>query len=128
MAEKSHVSLEQKVCVVCGITYDTGSILLDKRLRQSLDRHTCTGTGLCPEHQRLYDEGFVALIECDPEKSGNPAVGTLLKPAQAYRTGRVAYLRRETLDRVFNIPIQAELPYVFVEPGVIDKLQSKTQS
>jgi len=48
MNDKSHVSLEQRVCLVCGTTFDTGAILLDKRLRQHLDRHTVTGWGLCP--------------------------------------------------------------------------------
>ena len=36
MNDKSHVSLEQHVCLVCGKAFDTGTILLDKRLRQSL--------------------------------------------------------------------------------------------
>lgn len=123
MSDKSHVSLEQNVCVVCGITYETGAILIDRRLRQSLERYTCTGAGLCPEHQRRYDEGFVALVECDPEKSGNPAAGALLKPAEAYRTGRIAFLKREVCAQLFNVPIGSELPYVFVEPGVIEKLR-----
>jgi len=128
MTEKSHVSLEQNVCVVCGITYDTGAILIDRRLRQSLEKYTCTGSGLCPEHKRLYDEGFVALVECDPEKSGSPPAGALLNPAEAYRTGRIAHLKRALCAQVFNVPIGSELPYVFVEPGVIEKLQSASPS
>ena len=51
MNDKSHVSLEQHVCLVCGTAFDTGAILLDKRLRASMERHTATGWGLCPEHQ-----------------------------------------------------------------------------
>lgn len=43
MSEKSHVSLEQHACLVCGTTFDTGAILLDKRLRASMERHTATG-------------------------------------------------------------------------------------
>ena len=69
MNDKSHVSLEQHVCLVCGTAFDTGAILLDKRLRASMERHTATGWGLCPEHQKLADDGFVALIECDPQRS-----------------------------------------------------------
>ncbi|WP_430522156.1 hypothetical protein [Pseudomonas aeruginosa] len=48
MNDKSHVSLEQHVCLVCGTAFDTGAILLDKRLRASMERHTATGWGLCP--------------------------------------------------------------------------------
>ena len=87
MNDKSHVSLEQHVCLVCGTAFDTGAILLDKRLRASMERHTATGWGLCPEHQKLADDGFVALVECDPQRSGSQAGGRM-KPEQAYRTGR----------------------------------------
>ena len=60
MDDKSHVSLEQQLCLVCCTAFDTGSILLDRRLRASLKHHTTTGWGLCPEHQRLFSESFVA--------------------------------------------------------------------
>ncbi|BBP05137.1 hypothetical protein TPL01_10180 [Sulfuriferula plumbiphila] len=122
MNDKSHVSLEQHVCLVCGKAFDTGAILLDKRLRASMEHHTKTGWGLCPEHQKLSDDGFVALVECDPQRSGPP--GGRLKPEQAYRTGRLAHLKRHVFAQVFNVPIEAGQPCVFVEPGVIDQLQS----
>lgn len=124
MSEKSHVSLERHLCLVCGAEYDTGAILLDRRLRASLHRHTTTGWGLCPEHQRLFDEGFVALVECDPARSGQPSSADRLKPEQAYRTGRIAHLKRDSFARIFNVPIDAKLPAVFVEPGVIEKLEA----
>ena len=125
MNDKSHVSLEQHVCLVCGTAFDTGAILLDKRLRASMERHTATGWGLCPEHQKLADDGFVALVECDPQRSGSQAGGRM-KPEQAYRTGRLAHLRRTVFAQVFNVPIADEQACVFVEPGVIEQLQSMT--
>jgi len=127
MNGKSHVSLEQHVCLVCGTAFDTGAILLDKRLRASMNHHTTTAWSLCPEHQRLSDDGFVALIECDPERSGSAADG-LLKPEQAFRTGRLAHLRRSVFAHVFNVPIEDTQACVFVEPGVIDRLQSMAAS
>lgn len=45
MSEKSHASLEQHVCLVCGTAFDTGRILLDKRLRACMEHHTTTGWG-----------------------------------------------------------------------------------
>ena len=126
MNDKSHVSLEQHVCLVCGARFDTGAILLDKRLRASMERRTATGWGLCPEHQKLSDDGFVALVECDPQRSGSPAGGGRVKPEQAYRTGRLAHLKREAFAQVFNVPIAADQPCVFVEPGVIEQLQTMT--
>jgi hypothetical protein len=123
MDDKSYVSLEQRVCLVCGTSFDTGNLLLDKRLRASMKRHTATGWGLCPEHQKLFDDGFVALVECDPQRSGSPAGGRM-KPEQAYRTGRVAHLRRTAFAQVFNVPIEDKQACVFVEPGVLNHLQA----
>lgn len=127
MTEKSHVSLEQHVCLVCGAAYDTGNLLLDRRLRASLERHTATGWGLCAEHQRLFDDGFVALIECDPQRS-NPSGADRIKPEQAYRTGQVAHLKREAFARVFGNPAAADQACVFIEPGVIEQLQAMAES
>src|SRR5687768_7532768 len=95
MSDKSYVSLEQGACLVCGRPYDTGSILFDLRLRESMERHTITGWGLCPEDLLLHEQGYVALVECDPEKSGNPREGDTVLPGNAYRTGPVAHLKRE---------------------------------
>lgn len=122
MNEKSHVSLEQHACLVCGVTFETGNILLDRRLRASMERHTTTGWGLCAEHQKLADDGFVALVECDPQRSGSS--GGRLKPEQAYRTGRVAHIKRHAFTQVFKLPIEANPRCVFVEPGVIEQLQA----
>jgi hypothetical protein len=125
MNDKSHVSLEQHVCLVCGVPFDTGAILLDKRLRASMERHTATGWGLCPEHQKLFDDGYVALVECDPQRS-RAGGSDRMKPEQAYRTGRLAHLRRTVFADVFNVPVEDKQPCVFVEPGVIEKLQTMT--
>jgi len=124
MNDKSYVSLEQHVCLVCGTAFDTGSVLLDRRLRASMNNHTTTDWGLCAEHRKLFDDGFVALVECDPQRSGSPSSNDRLKPEQAYRTGRLAHLRREVFSRVFNVPIADKQSCVFVEPGVIEQLQS----
>lgn len=88
--DKSHVSMEQRQCIVCGCIYDTGAILLDKRLRKSMERHTVTGTGMCPEHQKLKDQGYVALIEAD-EKTKN-------------RTGRLIHLKADVWPDIFKEP------------------------
>ena len=50
--DKSHVSMERRVCRVCGREYDTGAILLDRRLKKSMDRHTLTGGGFMPGASR----------------------------------------------------------------------------
>jgi hypothetical protein len=109
MNTKSYVSVEQAMCPVCGTHHDTG-VLLDCRLRNTLERTTVTHVALCPEHQKLYDDGYIALVEAE----------------DAYRTGRVAHLKRRLYAEIFNVPLDdPNLPMVFVEPEVIDMLIAK---
>jgi ssDNA-binding Zn-finger/Zn-ribbon topoisomerase 1 len=108
--------MESKVCVVCTKQYDTGSILLDTRLRNKLERHNVVGWGLCPEHEKLFNDGYFHLVEINPKlSSGN-------KASEVYRTGRVASIRE-----IFNLPDEAyEKPVLWVEDGehsIIDMLQ-----
>jgi len=113
MSEKSHVSMEQHACLVCTKLFDTGAILLDKRLQASMDNTTVTGWGLCPEHQAKWDEGYIALVEATP---GNP-------PG---RTGRLAHIRREAWGKLFDVPPPSHhgkpLPLAFIEPEAFEKL------
>ncbi len=67
MNDKLHVSLEQHVCLVCGTAFDTGAILLDKRLRASMERRTATGWGLCPEQGSPR-------FQCNNWRYANPAL------------------------------------------------------
>lgn len=57
----SYASIEQKVCPVCCKKHDTG-IILDKRLRNTLEPATVTGYEMCPDCQGRDDEGYVALV------------------------------------------------------------------
>lgn len=121
--DKSHVTLERRVCNVCAKEYDTGALLLDKRLRPVFDHYTVTGFGLCETCEKLHKDGFIALVECDETKS-NIQHDKILKQKDAYRTGRIAHLRRSVFSQVFNTPLDDKLPMVFVDSGVIDKLES----
>lgn len=90
-----------------------------------MERHSTTGWGLCTEHRRLFDDGYVALVECDPQRSGLPAGGECLELGQAYRTGRVAHMKCEVFARTFDVTIATAQACVFVEPGVIERLQAR---
>ena len=126
MSDKSYVTMEQRVCQVCGIEYDTGTILLDRRLRPTFNHTTTTGWGLCREHQSLFDEGYVAMVGVDEAKSRKQTDGNI-KPEDAHRTGSVAHIKRDVARRLFNMSIPDNLPMMFCEEAVIDKLQSITQ-
>lgn len=127
MSSKSRVSLEKHQCIVCGKLFDTGPLLLDRRLKPSMEICTITDYGLCPEHQSKFDEGFVALIECDREKSQLSSDSQSAKPEDVCRTGLVAHLKRDVFDNVFNVSISDSTPLVFVDQGVIKQLQSMTE-
>lgn len=120
MGEKSYVSMEQRVCRVCCQTYDTNSILLDKRMRPSMERNTVTGWGLCPEHEKLFNEGYIALVEAK-----SPSIAcSHLTPDKADRTGVVVHIRRGVACQIFNVAIPENLDMLFVEVGVVDKIKA----
>jgi hypothetical protein len=66
----------------------------------------------------------VAPVECDPACSGKPSASDRLQPGQAYRTGRLAHLKRHVFAQVFDLPLDADQALVFVELGVIERIQS----
>lgn len=110
MSEKSHVSMEQRQCVVCGECYDTGSILLDKRLRASMERNTVTGLGVCPKDTK---EGFIVIMESADGKQPS---------------GPMAHMRRAVFEKFFNVPRQwAAREFIFVEPAVMRKLEEAVE-
>jgi hypothetical protein len=124
MSDKSHVSMEQHVCIVCGEQFDTGALLLDKRMRNSLESHTVTGMGLCPEHQKLHDDGFIALVECDESKS--VVRNDKLDFKSAHRTGNVLHMKRDAAAQILSAP-DLSIPMMFVQIGVIEKIQSMVE-
>lgn len=131
MSDKSHVSMEQKICPVCGVKFETDALLLDTRIRtvkdrtghrrrelmQSMDRYTVTGWKLCDEHQAQSDDGFLHLVEIDPDKSSGKGVD------EVHRTGNLAALKRDVARNLFDIDV-GDHPMVFIEPGVIEILKS----
>lgn len=121
---KSHVSMETKQCLVCAKEFNVG-VLLDSRLRDSLESKTLTGYGLCDEHNKLFGDGYIALIGIDESKSTVETNGNIL-PHNAYRTGNVIHVKYLVLEGFFNIPINKSLPVIFVEDDVIDKLKECT--
>lgn len=123
---KSHVSMEQAICVVCGKPYDTGAILLDRRLRDSLERKTVTGWGMCPKHEGLRAKGYVALVAVDEGRSGKdrrlPAPPNTMRPEDAYRIGEIAHVRAAVFPNIFNCPVPPQM-VAFVELAVIEKIK-----
>jgi hypothetical protein len=128
--DKSHDSMERKMCPVCGKEFDSGAILLDTRmqyvqnkgyqLRQSMDRYTTTGYDLCPEHKKLWDAGYIALVVCDESKS-SPS-GKSMKMQDAFRTGEVIHIRKSAAEQVF-VGVDLSHPMMFIDQSAAMKLK-----
>lgn len=108
---KSHVSMAAKKCPVCDKVEESGEILLDRRIQDSLDPVTVTGMGLCKEHTK---EGFVCLIIVDAAKSTDESV---------FRTGELVYIKEEAAKEIFNKPIDG---WSFAPIEVAEKLKEMT--
>lgn len=117
MSEKSHVSLEQRLCIVCGHPYDCG-VLIKKDLRPTLNLKTITGWGMCEEHKKLRDAGFVALVEINNPKSS----GSSVSPDNAARTGVFMHMKREVFANVFDSRVD-ERAVAFIEPQVTEMIK-----
>jgi hypothetical protein len=111
--------MEQHVCLVCAKAFDTGAILLDRRLRQRLERTTVTAWGLCPDDEKKHLDGYVALVAVDEARSTK--TDGVIKPEHAHRTGAVAHVRREAFTKIFNVPAPPG-PLAFSEPAVVEHL------
>lgn len=108
---KSHVAMGHYECPVC-LKKHNESVLLDKRLKDSFEeKEYLLGYDLCPEHQKLYEDGYIALIEVDENK---------------LRTGCIAHLRKTVFDQMFDIKTNS--PVVLCEQAVIDQLKEQTQN
>ena len=118
--DKSHVSIGQLLCICTGQLFDSGEILLDKRLEKSLEHKTTTGWGISPEPQEHIDKGFVVLVGIDPEKS--EVVDDGIAPEGAHRTGDIAYMKKEAFMMMFNLDVCKDVN--FVEDGVIEHLKT----
>lgn len=123
---KSHVSLEQAICVVCGAAYDTGAVLLDRSLRNSMEHKTVMGYGMCPADEKRRADGYIALVELDPSRSGATERTATIKPSDACRTGVIAHIKSEAFPKMFNVALP-ERGVAYVEPGVIEALRAKIE-
>lgn len=119
---KSFVTLEQHRCIICGADYDTGSLLLDKRLSNKFEHHTLTGMGMCPADKQKFDEGYLALVESDPART--KVTNGVIKPGDEYRTGVIVHIRRTVAREIFNVAIPDNLPMMFIDPEVTATLQA----
>lgn len=119
--EKGFVSLGYKICPVCEKQIND-CVLLDKHLRKTLEYKSFVGFALCEDHKK---EGFTTLIGVDPEKSVTEN-GKII-PQEAYKTGRILFIKNEVCAQIFNLNIEDVYwnDFVYIEDNVIDLIQER---
>lgn len=102
-------------CPVCGQEH-TNSVLIKKRWSGKPLEDQKTGYQMCPEHQKLFDDGYIALVEIDETKSDQ-------QNGVFWRTGNVIHLKRHIFDEIFDIDVSSEMPICHVDSEVMQILQ-----
>jgi hypothetical protein len=113
---KSHVSVENKICPICGVQHSHGcAVLLDPKLRDTLERDLVTGLGLCKEHDDLHLKGRICFVAVS---NGGPN----LMPSTAKRTGEIAHVTPEFYAHAFKGD-PPTVPFVYCDPDMIARLK-----
>ena len=123
MSNKSYVSIEKKQCPVCGTLHDVG-ILLDTRLKDSMEQSTVTGYDLCPEHKELHEKGFIALVV----PAVSPTEGVTHLKVETARSGKYLHIKREVIENIF-VYVSAELielPMLFIDEDAFNWFEQQT--
>lgn len=111
---REYVGMGVHVCPVCMKEHDE-VVLLDKRLRPTLERWNFVGWALCKEHEDRWQEGYIALIECSNDQQ--PTLENVK------RTGVIAHVKKDVWPHLFNMPAP-DTPIAFMQQGVVEKLQA----
>jgi hypothetical protein len=115
--DKTYVTLEQHCCPICCKTFDTGTILLDKRLNKVFDHRTVTDWEICKEHKDMLSEyAFLVGATSYAVTQSNRA-----KLDEVKRTGDFIAIRRSAWNRIFNVPVPET--FGFIDPEGITKLK-----
>lgn len=87
MSEKSHVSMAVTVCPLCEGKEPTNEILLDKRLRASMERETVVGIRVCQK--------------CVKEATDNQQIILLTAHENGHLTGEIMHIKESAFTQVF---------------------------
>jgi len=113
---KSYVTMEQKMCPVCGKEHDTNALLLDQRRRECFEMKTTT-YGQCDKCKK---KGYVTMLAIDPNKS--VVDGATIHVNNAHKTGEVIHLRKKVFTKIFNASLPPD-DMCYVKPEVVTMLK-----
>ena len=118
---KSYVTMEQNLCPICGKTFDTNALLLDRHLRDKFEMKTTTGYGLCSDCDEKSKQGYLALVVCDETKSHIENNASKLE--DVWRTGEIIHMKREVAFNMFNVDLEKYPDFVFIDTELATKLK-----
>lgn len=126
MNNNDFVAMAEHVCPICGIKHTYGTeILLHKQLKKIPKDQRVTGYGLCEEHQKLLDDGYIALVAVN--NAPTQADNAVLKVENADRTGDILHLRKTIFNEMFNTTISDEQKFVFIDKEVCEILKKESK-
>ena len=103
---KSYVAMGYVTCPIC-LTDHTETVLLNKHMKDTFENKAYRyGFELCPEHQKLYDEGYIALVGVDSDQK---------------RTGEICHIRKTVFEQIFKPMDKA--PMFFCDQEVIEQIK-----
>ena len=119
-------------CPVTGKVWESNEIAIPKFLYgekawQNQKKNTHAGLQPCPEVQERLDDGYVALVAIDPDKSEYERNGNV-RFEGAYRTGQIAYMKRDRMQDILGAD-PGDHPMIFIdeklaiELGKMDNVQ-----
>ena len=83
--------------------------LLSKDIKNSpLKYDIRNGVTLCPEHQKLYDDGYIAMLVVSNEETE----GTKLSVHNAKPTGTLIHIKKNVAEEFFDIKISVPMIYI----------------
>ncbi|MBM0105781.1 hypothetical protein JM946_13655 [Steroidobacter sp. S1-65] len=118
MSNKIYLPLERGACVVCGQSFEAGTLVVERDL---IAGRSVAGWELCATDARMHRQGFVALVECDLDMSVHRS-GDPLPLQEVQRTGPVMHLTRETFVSIFKTDTRPALPCAYVPRGTLQKV------
>lgn len=121
--QRPAVGMGYAVCPVCGKEHDE-MVLIERRwipaVPTKLEQRNFTGFSLCPEHKKLHDDGYIALVVCSYVPEGVPFIEQY---NGAKRTGEIMHMRYSMAARVFNMDV-SKLPMTWIDPEAAAKIKA----
>lgn len=113
---KSFVSLEAKVCPCCHKQFETNALLLDRTVKDTLEKTTVTGYMLCSTCKK---EGYLLCVEIS---NASEMTEKRVTPERANKTGRVIYIKEDMAKELFQTDTLEE--FVYIDKGVYNYFEN----